>query len=74
LPSVNLKETDKKLKLISCSWFEKQDFKVEVENNMLSISSRKEKKREKRQLPIEKNLITVIPRSFSLQTMRMKIK
>jgi HSP20 family protein len=45
LPSVNLKETDKKIE-IGCTWFEKQDFKVEVENNLLSISSeRKNRKR-----------------------------
>jgi HSP20 family protein len=43
LPSVNLKETDKKK--ISSSWSKKEDFKIELDNKMLTISSEKNKKR-----------------------------
>ncbi|SDX88337.1 Hsp20/alpha crystallin family protein [Flavobacterium degerlachei] len=47
LPSVNLKETDKKIEIeLAAPGLKKQDFKVEVDNNMLSISSEKEEEKE----------------------------
>lgn len=47
LPSVNLKETDKKIEIeLAAPGLRKQDFKVEVDNNMLSISSEKEEEKE----------------------------
>jgi HSP20 family protein len=47
LPSVNLKETDKKIEIeMAVPGLKKQDFKVEVENNLLSISSEKEEEKE----------------------------
>jgi HSP20 family protein len=47
LPSVNLKETDKKIEIeLAAPGFKKEDFKVEIENNTLSISSEKEEKSE----------------------------
>ncbi len=43
LPSVNLKETDDKLKIeLAALGMKKEDFKVEIENNTLLISSEKE--------------------------------
>ena len=50
LPSVNLKETDDKLQVeLAAPGMKKEDFKVEIENNMLLISSeRKEEKEETR--------------------------
>ena len=47
LPSVNVKETDKKIEIeLAAPGLKKQDFKVEVDNNMLSISSEKEQEKE----------------------------
>jgi HSP20 family protein len=47
LPSVNLKETGGKIEIdIAAPGLKKQDFKVEVENNLLSISSEKEEEKE----------------------------
>ncbi|MGO4818713.1 Hsp20/alpha crystallin family protein [Flavobacterium sp. W22_SRS_FP1] len=47
LPSVNLKETDKKIEIeLAAPGLKKQDFKVEIDNNMLSISSEKEEEKE----------------------------
>jgi len=47
LPSVNLKETDKKIEIeLAAPSLKKQDFKVEVDNNTLSISSVKEEEKE----------------------------
>lgn len=47
LPSVNLKETDKKIEIeLAAPGLKKEDFKVEVENNMISISSEKEEEKE----------------------------
>jgi HSP20 family protein len=47
LPSVNLKETDKKIEIeMAVPGLKKQDFKVEVENNLLSISSEKEEEKQ----------------------------
>lgn len=50
LPSVNLKETDNKLEVdLAAPGMKKEDFKVEIDNNMLMISSeRKEEKEETR--------------------------
>jgi HSP20 family protein len=48
LPSVNLKETDKKLKSISSSGLKKEDFKIELDNKMLTISSEKEQEKEEK--------------------------
>jgi HSP20 family protein len=52
LPSVNLKETDTKLEVeLAAPGLKREDFKVEIENNMLVISSEKqeEKKEEKKE-------------------------
>jgi HSP20 family protein len=47
LPSVNLKETDKKIEIeLAAPGLKKEDFKVEVDNNMLSISSEKQEEKE----------------------------
>jgi len=49
LPSVNLKETDTKLEVeLAAPGLKKEDFKVEVDNNMLIISSEKEEKKEEK--------------------------
>jgi HSP20 family protein len=50
LPSVNLKETDDKLEVeLAAPGMKKEDFKVEIDNNMLMISSEKqEEKKEER--------------------------
>lgn len=47
LPSVNLKETDNKLEIdMAVPGMKKEDFKVEIDNNMLTISSEKEEQKE----------------------------
>ncbi|PZX93232.1 Hsp20/alpha crystallin family protein [Flavobacterium aquariorum] len=47
LPSVNLKETDTKLEIeLAAPGLKKDDFKIEVDNNMLIISAEKEEKKE----------------------------
>jgi HSP20 family protein len=47
LPSVNLKETDTKLEIeLAAPGLKKEDFKIEVNNNMLVISAEKEEKKE----------------------------
>ncbi|KIA85862.1 Hsp20/alpha crystallin family protein [Flavobacterium sp. AED] len=47
LPSVNLKETDDKLEVdLAAPGMKKEDFKVEIDNNMLMISSEKEETKE----------------------------
>lgn len=47
LPSVNLKETDDHLEVeLAAPGLKKEDFKVEVENNMLVISSEKQEEKE----------------------------
>ncbi|MDI5897027.1 Hsp20/alpha crystallin family protein [Flavobacterium yafengii] len=47
LPSVNLKETDDKLQVeLAAPGMKKEDFKVEIENNMLMISSEKKQEKE----------------------------
>jgi HSP20 family protein len=47
LPSVNLKETDTKLEIeLAAPGLKKEDFKIEVDNNMLVISAEKEEKKE----------------------------
>jgi len=47
LPSVNLKETDTQLQVeMAAPGMKKEDFKVEVDNGMLMISSEKEEKKE----------------------------
>ncbi|SFF19756.1 Hsp20/alpha crystallin family protein [Flavobacterium xueshanense] len=55
LPSVNLKETENKLEVeLATPGMKKEDFKVEIDNNMLMISSEKQEEKEetrkKRQL------------------------
>ncbi|MET0945693.1 MAG: Hsp20/alpha crystallin family protein, partial [Flavobacterium sp.] len=43
LPSINLKESDKKLEIeMAAPGMKKEDFKVEIDNNMIIISSEKE--------------------------------
>ena len=47
LPSVNLKETDDLLKIeLAAPGMKKEDFKVEIDNNTLLISSEKEEEKE----------------------------
>lgn len=47
LPSVNLKETDTNIEIeLAAPGMKKEDFKVEIENNMLMISSEKEEEKE----------------------------
>jgi HSP20 family protein len=47
LPSVNLKETDKKIEIeLAAPGLKKEDFKVEVDNSMLSIFSEKADQKE----------------------------
>jgi HSP20 family protein len=47
LPSVNLKESDKKLEIeMAAPGMKKEDFKVEFDNNMIIISSEKEEEKE----------------------------
>jgi HSP20 family protein len=47
LPSVNLKETDTKLEIeMAAPGMKREDFKVEIDNNTLMISSEKEEEKE----------------------------
>jgi HSP20 family protein len=47
LPSVNLKETDTKLEIeLAAPGLKKEDFKIEVDNNMLIITAEKEETKE----------------------------
>ena len=47
LPSVNLKETDDKLQVeLAAPGMKKEDFKVEIDNNILMISSEKHEEKE----------------------------
>jgi HSP20 family protein len=47
LPSVNLKETDNQLEVeLAAPGLKKEDFKVEIENNTLLISSEKQEEKE----------------------------
>jgi HSP20 family protein len=47
LPSVNLKETDKHLEVeMAAPGMKREDFKVEIDNNTLMISSEKEEEKE----------------------------
>jgi HSP20 family protein len=47
LPSVNLKESDNKIEIeMAVPGMKKEDFKVEIDNNMLIISSEKEEEKE----------------------------
>jgi HSP20 family protein len=49
LPSVNLKETDTKLEVeLAAPGMKREDFKVEIDNNMLMISSEKEEVKEEK--------------------------
>ena len=48
-PAVNVEETDKSYVLeVAAPGLDKKDFKVDVDNNVLTISSRKENKREEK--------------------------
>lgn len=47
LPSVNLKETDTKIEVeLAAPGMKREDFKVEIDNDILMISSEKEEKKE----------------------------
>lgn len=47
LPSVNLKETDTKIEVeLAAPGMKKEDFKVEIDNDILMISSEKEEEKE----------------------------
>ncbi|MDD2675097.1 Hsp20/alpha crystallin family protein [Flavobacterium petrolei] len=64
LPSVNLKETDDKLQVeLAAPGMKKEDFKVEIDNNMLMISS--EKKEEKEETRKKDNYVR---KEFSYQS------
>ena len=46
--SINLKETDNKLEVdLDASGMKKEDFKVEIDNNMLMISSEKQEEKKR---------------------------
>ena len=48
LPSINLKETDNKLEVdLDASGMKKEDFKVEIDNNMSMISSEKQEEKKR---------------------------
>lgn len=50
MPAVNLKETDQEFKLeIAAPGLKKEDFKVSLENNVLTIASEKEDSREEKE-------------------------
>jgi len=47
LPSVNLKETDKKIEIeLAAPGLQKEDFKIEIDHNRLTISSEKQDEKE----------------------------
>jgi HSP20 family protein len=47
LPSVNIKETDTKIEVeLAAPGMKREDFKVEIDNNVLMISSEKEEEKE----------------------------
>ncbi|MBK9735290.1 MAG: Hsp20/alpha crystallin family protein [Saprospiraceae bacterium] len=49
LPSVNLKETDKEYHIeLAVPGMKKDDFKIELENNVLTISSEKQEEKEEK--------------------------
>jgi HSP20 family protein len=49
VPSVNIKETEKEFLLeLAAPGLERKDFKIEVENNVLTISAEKEEKKEEK--------------------------
>ena len=49
LPSANLKETDNKIEVeLAAPGMKKNDFNVEIENHMLTISSEKKEEKEKK--------------------------
>jgi HSP20 family protein len=64
LPSVNLKRQTKKLKSISSSWSKKEDFKIELDNKMLTISSEKEQEKRITRIIIAKSSVTIILQIF----------
>jgi HSP20 family protein len=77
LPSVNLKRQTKKLKSISSSWSKKEDFKIELDNKMLTISSEKEQEKRRKEITriiIEKSLVINHSQIFNLPITRMKTK
>jgi HSP20 family protein len=77
LPSVNLKRQTKKLKSISSSWSKKEDFKIELDNKMLTISSEKEQEKRRKgitRIIIEKSLVINHSQIFNLPITRMKTK
>jgi len=50
LPSVNVKETDDEYKIeVAAPGFEKGDFKIEIDNDVLTISSEKEEEKESKE-------------------------
>jgi HSP20 family protein len=69
LPSVNLKETDTKIEVeLAAPGMKREDFKVEIDHNVLMISSEKEEeKEEKKENYIRKEFnYQAFSRSFSL--------
>lgn len=64
LPSVNVKETDKDFRIdMAAPGLKKEDFRIEVKNNVLTVSS--EKKEEKEQKDDEGNYLR---KEFSYQS------
>ena len=69
LPSVNLKESDKKIEIeLAAPGMKREDFKVEIENDVLMISSEKEEeKEEKKENYVRKEFnYQAFSRSFNL--------
>jgi HSP20 family protein len=64
LPSVNLKETDKIEIELAAPGQKKEDFKIELDNKMLTISSEKNKKKRRKG-------ITRIIKEFSYQSFQI---
>lgn len=69
VPSVNINETEKEFKIeMAAPGLERKDFKVEVENGVLSISSEKEResKEEKKNYTRKEYSYSSFSRSFTL--------
>lgn len=77
VPSANVIENDKEFKLeLSAPGFDKKDFKVEVNDGILSISAEKEQKKEEEKENYRKKEFSYssIRRSFSLPENTMEDK
>jgi HSP20 family protein len=67
LPSVNLRETDKKIEIeLAAPGLKKEDFKIELDNKMLTISSEKEETRKSENYYRKEFSYQSFSRSFNL--------